>query len=338
MNKRRNKTAQYITIILILLISFIIVLTMCDYAIITIKNTKESAIINVKKRDFEAIWAYVESLKQVAEEQTDQIAINIEQEIRNNYDLEQLETELDNNNPVYEKEIHDIIRSNIDGVYLGDIKNNRNSMIVLEGYNTIMEDLFVDPDSRENKVSIDKPIITLSDYRETTYNVQLFDSAIRKIRTHTNHTIIIEPYNYLGDDHMKIKEGNYSTLEDVYLKEGITGLRNYQFLVPVYITDTGDIFGQKDIVNGKRQDNHKFIVIQTFNIYDQILNLKPEFGDDDYLGNMIRNYDNILMSLYILGIVVCAIIVLIVTYFASLYNLLIDRDQTIQSYDKSDLP
>ena len=72
MNKRRNKTAQYITIILILLISFIIVLTMCDYAIITIKNTRESAITNVKKRDFEAIWAYVESLKQVAEEQTDQ--------------------------------------------------------------------------------------------------------------------------------------------------------------------------------------------------------------------------------------------------------------------------
>ena len=153
MNKRRNKTAQYITIILILLISFIIVLTMCDYAIITVKHTKESSVTNVKKRDFEAIWTYVESLKQVAEEQTDQIAINIEQEIRNNYDLEQLETELNNNNPVYEKEIHGIIRSNIDGVYLGDVKNNRNSMIVLEGYNTIIEDLFVDPDSRENKDS-----------------------------------------------------------------------------------------------------------------------------------------------------------------------------------------
>lgn len=47
-----------------------------------------------------------------------------------------------------------------------------------------------------------------------------------------------------------ITEMTYEQLKSVYVKEGITGLRNYQFLVPIYITDTGDIFGMMILLEG----------------------------------------------------------------------------------------
>ena len=100
-------------------------------------------------------------------------------------------------------------------------------------------------------------------------------------------------------------------------------------MVPVYITDTGDIFGQSDIVQGIHQDTHKFIIIQTFNLYDQIMSTKSDFGDDDYLGRLNSRYDRILNSLYILGIVVCALIALIIIYFLSIYNALITKDSQV---------
>ena len=132
----------------------------------------------------------------------------------------------------------------------------------------------------------------------------------------------------------KIKEATYNTLEEVYVNEGIDGLRNYQFLVPVYITDTGDIFGQADTVQGIKVDNHKFIVIQTFNLYDQLISYKPDFGDDDYLHRLNIRCDNILNSLYILGIVVCILIVFIILYFLSIYNALIEKNSQIHDIVK----
>ena len=122
-----------------------------------------------------------------------------------------------------------------------------------------------------------------------------------------------------------ISEMNYTNLEKIYVEEGIEGLKNYQFLVPMYITDTGDIFGQQDIEHGVRQDTHKFIVIQTFNLYDQLTSVKPDIGDDDYLARMNARYDEMLNMLYILGTIAVIMITIIVIYSFSLYNLLLDE-------------
>ena len=324
---KRSKIDRLISIILLTLASFIIILTVCDNAILSIKNSRAAAIEDVKKRDFDTVWMSILNYMEDAEKQTSSVATNIENDIRANFDLKDLQTKLDNGDVEAREKLSEIFRENIDGVYIGEVNNNRNSIIILEGYDSIVEDLFVDPESREEGAVIENPSSpTLSQYQNTTYNKELFTSAVRKIRTHTDKIIAIEPYNYIKGEHEKIHEMNYHNLERVYINEGVQGLRNYQFLVPVYITDSGDIFGQKDIENGVPQENHKFIVIQTFNIYDQIMFNSPEFGDDDYFGRINARYDRILNSLYIMGIIICTLIVFIIVYFFSLYNILITKE------------
>ncbi len=324
---KRSKINRLISIILLTLASFIIILTVCDNAILSIKNSRAAAIEDVKKRDFDTVWMSILNYMEDAEKQTSSVATNIENDIRANFDLKDLQTKLDNGDVEAREKLSEIFRENIDGVYIGEVNDNRNSIIILEGYDSIVEDLFVDPESREKGAVIENPSSpTLSQYQNTTYNKELFTSAVRKIRTHTDKIIAIEPYNYIKGEHEKIHEMNYHNLERVYINEGVQGLRNYQFLVPVYITDSGDIFGQKDIENGVPQENHKFIVIQTFNIYDQIMFNSPEFGDDDYIGRINARYDRILNSLYIMGIIICTLILFIIVYFFSLYNILITKE------------
>ncbi len=324
---KKNKINRFVSIILLTLASFIIILTVCDNAILSIKNSRAAAIEDVKKRDFATVWMSILNYMEDAEKQTSGVATNIENDIKATFDLQDLQYKLDSGDKEARTKLSEIFRKNIDEVYVGDVNNNRNSIIILEGYDSIVEDLFVDPESREEGAVIKNPSSpTLSQYQNTTYNKELFTSAVRKIRTHTDKIIAIEPYNYIKGEHEKIPEMNYHNLERVYINEGVQGLRNYQFLVPVYITDSGDIFGQKDIENGVPQENHKFIVIQTFNIYDQIMFNSPEFGDDDYIGRINTRYDRILNSLYIMGIIICTLIVFIIVYFFSLYNILITKE------------
>lgn len=324
---KKSKINRLISIILLTLASFMIILTVCDNAILSIKNSRAAAIEDVKKRDFATVWMSILNYIEDAEKQTSGVATNIENDIKNTFDLAELKTLLDNKDPEARQKLSRIFRENIDGVYVGDVNNNRNSIIILEGYDTIVEDLFVDPDSREEGAVLKDPSSpSLSKYKDTTYNKELFLSAVRKIRTHTNKIIAIEPYNYIKTDHEKISELNYQNLERVYVNEGTQGLKNYQFLVPVYITDSGDIFGQKDIENGVPREDHKFIIIQTFNIYDQITYHSPDFGDDDYIKRINSRYDRILNSLYIMGIIICTLIVFIIVYFFSLYNILITKE------------
>lgn len=324
---KKSKINRFVSIILLTLASFIIILTVCNNAILSIKNSRAAAIEDVKKRDFATVWMSILNYMEDAEKQTSDVATNIENDIKATFDLQDLQYKLDSGDKEARTKLSEIFRENIDGVYVGDVNNNRNSIIILEGYDSIVEDLFVDPESREEGAVIKNPSSpTLSQYQNTTYNKELFTSAVRKIRTHTDKIIAIEPYNYIKGEHEKIPEMNYHNLERVYINEGVQGLRNYQFLVPVYITDSGDIFGQKDIENGVPQENHKFIVIQTFNIYDQIMFNSPEFGDDDYIGRINARYDRILNSLYIMGIIICTFIVFIIVYFFSLYNILITKE------------
>ena len=332
----KTKMNKYITVVVLILVSFLIILTMCNNIITNVKKSMDDQIVDARKRDFEVVWGVLELIQQQANAQTEVVAKNIETQIYENFsDLDELKEKLDENDPVYTDRLYKLISDSVRNVHLNGIENNRNSMIVLEGYDTIIEDLLVDPDSRADGVELKDPSSTsIYKYRNTTYNKNMFDTAMRKIKNHTDSSIVcIEPYNYIHSDtpHEMLREVNYSNLERVYVNEGINGLRNYQFLVPVYITDTGDIFGQADTVHGIKVDNHKFVVIQTFNLYDQIFQYKPDFGDDDYTLRIVERHTVILNSLYILGIIVCALIAIIIIYFLSIYNALIMKDSQIAS-------
>ena len=90
----------------------------------------------------------------------------------------------------------------------------------------------------------------------------------------TNNLIFYEPRNPTDvEGHMLIDTPSKHALRDVFMKEGLDGLYGYTFLVPAYVTEDGDVFGTPDIsADGTKNFNHKFIVVQRYNIYDIMQN------------------------------------------------------------------
>ena len=332
---RVQKLKKYMFVILIMIAASILFLFTFDEVIESIKTSRYQAIEQSKERDFESVWVYIQVLRSNSLIQTSNLAMQIEDQINDKFDMEQLEQALDSGDKETQEELYQIFRDNIEGVYLDDaVKNNRNSLIVLEGYDTIIEDKLVEPIARANDDEFSRKTHHFNDYCQKSFNKPLFRSAVNKIRSHsTDRLIALEPFNYLSDkqtkDHKMITEMTYENLKSVYVKEGITGLRNYQFLVPIYITDTGDIFGNDDIVGGVPQNTHKFILIQTFNVYDQLLTIKPDYSDKQYINNINKRYDTILNMLYLCGIIICIVIVIMILYLFSIYNAIYSVNQDL---------
>lgn len=322
MVRNKKNTKRYIMKGLLGVVAFVLFLISYNNIITSIKGAKGEAIADSRKREFTILWEYNKAIKMDAQAQAEQLAKLAESQLRERFDLDQLNAALDANNSVAKNEVHDVFRKLVDGKYLNGIKNNRNSMIVLEGYDSVIEDKYMEPYLRQHPDLIPDEI-TFDNYYKTGYNDQLFKSAQYKIRSHTTTQLIaIEPINNMRGEtnHSLIKEMNYVNLEKIFIEEGIDGLRNYQFLVPVYITDTGDIFGQYDIVGGIPQDTHKYIVIQTYNLYDQLTASNPWISDEEHLSSITSRYNDLLNKIYLCGLIISCIFIIMILYFISEYN------------------
>lgn len=107
--------------------------------------------------------------------------------------------------------------------------------------------------------------------KDNNYNKELYDNSVKAlINQSTNTLIVVEKVKHDNDNHVTYKTITRDTLEDIYFSEGIEGFKNYIFWVPAYIYDHKDILGVSDIINGVRVDNNKIIVVQEFNLYEQI--------------------------------------------------------------------
>lgn len=314
-DKKVYKSYKY-KILVIMLLFAISILTF-EYAIKQVKSEEQKQITALKDRDFDVIWDYLNSCIDVAESDAQNLAINIESSIKSKFDLDKLEDDLNNG---HREELVDLIDNCIDDYQLSStVKNNRNSCIVLEGYDRIIADRTIDLSRVDKKFHH----TNFSDYEKIAYNVPLLLTAERQIKNHTATTpIAIEIYNYIEnpDTHTKINACTYENLKKVYETEGIEGLRNYQFLAPAYITRNGDIFGNLDLKEGNQNDNHKFIVLVTFNLYDQIIKMRPDFEQNSYYKNINMGYDNILAAIYMAAVITCIVFLIISVFYVKSYN------------------
>ena len=329
----KKKMNHYLVIILIIGFAFAACFIVYDHVIDKVRVSKTEALAQNNNHEFDFIWNYLNFSISVADDECRLITNEIKQDIMDNINLNELENALNKRDAdalstdEHIIALHDIFRTHMKDQHFGDVNNNRNSMMALEGYDYIIEDMFVDPKSRSEDIDLD---ITksryLSVYEETTYNKDLFKSAINKIRNHSEQLIAIEPYNYINKNHMQIKEMNYSNLKKVYSKEGLEGLRNYQFLVPVYITDSGDIFGKHDTERGIPQVTHKFTVIILFNLYDQIINSDYDFIEKNNTKTIVNRYDNIMNAIHFFGLILCMIcLIVIITILTACNAAIVDN-------------
>lgn len=289
-----------------------------------------------KEEQFKVLWSSLNNLQLQSEKEISKISEDIEKDILalSDEDLDKLHHDMTNN--IHNQDLHEILMKNIEHQNLNGIKNHRNGVVVLsaEGY---MEDFNY---RRANLISDDHE----SSFREwddiikNSYNETLERNAIEKLLNRTSGIIALESYDLVGNDnHIKIKEMNYESLLRVFLAEGMEGLRNYQIFVPYYITDIGDIFGTPDISQGIKVDNNKIIVVQEFNLYDQIMmtDTSELFGNNE-IENIASRYNELLRWLYIVGIILVTGVSGLIFYFCGIYNDIIEREY--DEHDETETP
>ena len=296
-----------VTILLLLVFYFFLGYNITD----TIKQTKEEVSDTIIENRYDRIYLYIEELYKEGKSNVSVPKKNIENGIKENFTEKDFEKNY--KNMTFDSKLYNLIRENIQGVTLNGIKNSRNGVLVLSNYGVV-------EDYNYNRSRNKNPRYFTTEMNNT-YNKNLYKDAIDKIKNHSDGIICIEDEAPSTDkSHIKISEANYDTLKEVYLKEGLEGLSNYQFFVPLYITDTGDIFGKPDIENGERQDNYKFIIIQEFNLIDQINNNHSEIKNLDEINSIEKGFNNSIILLKLLEIFHVIITIIVVFVFIMMYN------------------
>lgn len=302
---RKNKMLICITLIFITL-SLYIGYIYNDYV------TNFSDINTRVKYVKELEWTFIKSIiyedHLAAQNQAKLVADKLNVELLNAYpDLNVLKQELNDTSKTKKLKYFRIMQDCIKDVYLFDINEDRSSnhMFICNKYGMIAS---MSPRARKN---IDRfPFLWEELYQEQT-NLDLTKKAVTSLLQQKNDILIYwEPPN---DDENKIiipPDMNIKTLHQLYDQYGLQVFKNIHFLAPAYITPTGDLFGIDDVsIYGEKNDNNKIIVVQTFNVYQQIM---ARYASDIAQINTFKNHiiTHPINTLYINAIFIILIVII----------------------------
>lgn len=157
---------------------------------------------------------------------------------------------------------------------------------------------------------------TLEDVIYKTYNEELSKEAIDtilKLNLQKNDFIIWQS----GKSNIEISNNNIDELLNELQKYNydINELKGYDILIPVYITEDGDILGVKDVDRiGRYNDNCKMVLVQRLNLYDILSHNKYNIENckDEVIRiqDMIKQLtdDEIVKNIYLLLIIIGIVI------------------------------
>lgn len=312
--RKRMFFAKGMCLAMVLVMSLLIIY---GFAIDGVKTTNMRTINQIKIEKFEAIYTYILDLQNDAYNSARSVSRSMESYMRN-LDQETLKDELESGE--ISENLDDIFCSHTSGKIFNNVDNSRNGFIIANTHGILYDSNYKRVNGKDSR--------TWKSEIKNSYNPELEEEAINRLLEKSDDLIITESVNFLRDDyenHIKITTSTYDSLLEVYLKEGIEGFRNYQVLCPAYITNNGDIFGQKDIVSGIKMENNKIIVIQEFNIYDQISHNKPSLMNDDEIRIIAEEHSNSISFLYIIALCFIVFVIVLLIYFSNSYNNYIEK-------------
>ena len=279
-----------------------------------------NSIININENEFTFA---VEELSKYAENNVNRIAKKIESSIKEEYagSMDDLKNELESDNYYM---LSEIISYYIQDEYFNNVATDGNRIFVANYYGIICD--YSHSTSSARCINSNNKYRHWEDIVNSAYNKESCSIAIDKIvhREHNPHNdIIIWQYNK-PDMELDIPDGEITvdTLKDIYIKKGVKGLKSFELLIPSYITEDGDIFGQKDISLGIAKKNYKLIAVQRINLYDQFMELYPTIDNHNFgiLDMVNEEYESILFYIYLLGFCITVGFVLIIIHFCTVFN------------------
>lgn len=222
-----------------------------------------------------------------------------------------------------------------DEYLIEDMIHPKDNCILSNVFDKSLNDLYMNVDNKDNRAFVmttnniiwnrtdntnntkDKDILKWTNFNSFIYNEILASKAvntIKSIKYNTNNLIYWQCNN---SENNTITNMSMNELYTMYKKHGLEELKNYELLVPSYITNTGDIFGKADVSsNGISHDNYKLIIIQRINIYDAII---PYEGNLNNFTNQINSINNELyrVSLSKVKIIFECVLIIVVVFCLS---------------------
>ena len=271
-----------------------------------------------KVQEWDIIEMYIKELYRSLSYEMDDLSVDIEQKIIDTYDdLDVLKEELDLKDY---SGLYKVVSPLIKDLYLSNIKNDRNDIFVATNDGIIADFSLSQIPYWDETTTSNPTILSWQQYIDTSSNSDLTKESVNLILDQVNCIIFNERFNTNGD-HMIILQPYLSEMKKVYIEEGIDSLRNYTFLVPSYITDDGDIFGNIDIEHGYRYTTYKIIIVQEFNIFDQLKNNYPNVINENRYESIDNMFLQKLTTGNIIGLLIIAELFASIILSCKLFNL-----------------
>lgn len=217
-----------------------------------------------------------------------------------------------------------------------DIDNPSTDSKLTKVFDEEFEDFYINKDSKTNKpfvlseqsllwgrsLSYDNAkndYISINELIELQNNNKLNETSIKCI-LNNNLSKYVFWQNEMGEP-SSLTSMDIDKLIDIYYNEGLESMKNYELLIPTYITSDGDIFGNKDTDGiGHKVLNYKIIIIQRINIYDILKDYTYELSYFDSQNKTIERNENDNIAQKYRGIsLMIAIAVIIIVLFGSAY-------------------
>lgn len=157
------------------------------------------------------------------------------------------------------------------------------------------------------------------------YNYELGYDAINRILSQNKEEIIF--WEYLPNsnpNHKKLSSCSLESLKEIYMTEGLDGIKAYEFLTPVYINENTDIFGTQIINNlgSYDKDSRQIIVVQGFSLYDELMKQHKTS-----LLLTEKQYDNLIIQTTLIGIFGFILTLVIFISITKVHNLAAELEE-----------
>lgn len=153
------------------------------------------------------------------------------------------------------------------------------------------------------------------------YNEELSHRAINLLQDQYKGLIIWQERQPSNDNIPVYSSINLQQFKDIFKEYGIEGLDSFDILLPVYITEYGNIFGDYDIpgLTNSNSDN-KIILVQKLNLKDYVSSYFPDLFDHSTEQSINDRFGHVITMLNIFITLECMAMIAYAFAFIAHYN------------------
>ena len=283
--RKMNKYSFEIRFLLILaLFPAIVVIVQLYYThqnIFTARYVENLITNNVENQQWDMIRCVISENEKRARLQAENIKNNITHDLIITYkdNVDQLNNDLDSHDK--NRDCYKILKANIENMFMNvDSFDNRVYVADREGILVDRDTVKEDRDNRlwETEIQSNADPIVAS-------------KAVDMILLKDKHVI----YWVAEDSEQSPKDKDYQhltleTIRDDISENGITALKSYDVLVPVYVPNRSTVLNDsKTNFHGVLETERKLIVIQSFNLYDAFMDNNDNFEKLNSTTDLVKN-------------------------------------------------